>query len=164
MLVAAGAVAGTLTASTAAAQVLDFHAIGSVATKTQSTSWGGGLSIGTAFVPGGIALVGLAAGGDYIREQHLGEARVSTSIDATLSPPGASAGFVPYLGGSTSLHWSGGEYSQWNGSRVGLDLLAGVKGLFGTQERVGWKLEQRFGYVTGANHSLATRLGFLFGL
>jgi hypothetical protein len=28
---------------------------------------------------------------------------------------------------------------------------------------MGWKLEQRFGYVSGYEHAYATRLGLLFG-
>jgi hypothetical protein len=163
MLVAAGAVAGTLAAPAAGAQVLDVHAIGSVETANQSTSWGGGLAVGTVVMPAGLTLLGLAVGADYIREQHLGKGQASVSLDATLSPPNTGAGFVPYVGGSAGLHWSGGQYSQWTGSRVGLDVLLGVRALIGRQERMGWKLEQRFGYVRGFEHSLATRLGLLFG-
>jgi hypothetical protein len=163
MLVALGAVAGTLAAPTAAAQVLDLHAIGSVETVRQSTSWGGGLGIGTVFMPAGIAVLGLTLGGDYIREQHLGVGRASMSLDATLSPPQASVGFIPYVGGSVGANWSGGQNSRWDGARVGWDVMLGVKALLGGQERMGWKLEQRFGYVSGFEHAYATRLGLLLG-
>jgi hypothetical protein len=163
MLVAVGAVAGALAAPNAGAQVLDLHAIGSVETMNQSTSWGAGLAVGTVVMPAGITMLGLAAGADYIREQHLGEGRVSAALDATLAPPNVNAGFVPYVGGSVGLHWSGGQYARWTGSRVGLDVLVGVKALIGRQERMGWKLEQRFGYVQGFDHALATRLGLLIG-
>jgi hypothetical protein len=164
MLVVVGAVAGTFAAPTAAAQMLDLHGIGSVETVRQSTSWGGGLGVGKVFMPADLALLGLAVGADYIREQHLGKGRATLSLDATLSPPNMPHGFVPYVGGGVGLNWSGGEFGEWTGARVGLDVTAGVRALLGSNERLGWKLEQRFGYVQGFEHAYATRFGVLVGL
>jgi hypothetical protein len=164
MLVAAGAVASVLAAPITEAQVLDFHAIGSVETVRQSTSWGGGLGVGTLYVPLHVAMLGVNVGADYIREQHLGKGRVTVSLDGTLSPANSSGTLVPYVGGGIGLNWSGGQASQWTGSRVGLDVILGIKALLGHGDRVGWKLEQRYGYVQGYEHAFATRLGLLVGL
>jgi hypothetical protein len=162
--VAAGVVAGMLAASSAAAQIIDVHATASVETIRESTSWGGGLGLGTVYLPSGVALLGMTVGADYVREQHLGKGLGTVSLDATLSPPNMTARFLPYLGGSVGLNWSGGELSQWSGTRVGLDVTLGVKALLGGAERVGWKLEQRYGYVRGFEHAFATRLGLLIAL
>jgi hypothetical protein len=163
-LLTIGVMAGPIVAPRADAQLIDLHADASVETAQRSTSWGGGFAVGTIFVPAGFAIVGLSGGADYIREQHLGKPLLSTSIDAALSPAGGGASFVPYVGGSAGFNWSGGEFSQWSGGRLGLDAIAGVKALFGGQENFGWKLEGRFGYVRGFQHAYSTRLGLLFGL
>jgi hypothetical protein len=163
-LLTIGMVAGTVVARSAGAQLIDLHTDASVETERHSTSWGGGLSVGTIFIPAGFAVVGLSAGADYIREQHLGAPLLSSSIDVAISPSGGSASFAPYVGGSAALNWSGGEQAQWTGARQGLDAIAGIKSLFGGQERVGWKLEGRFGYIRGYRHAYSTRLGLLFGL
>jgi hypothetical protein len=164
MLVATGAVAGIFTAPPATGQVLDVHAIGSVETMRQSTSWGGGLGIGTVLRPADLIVVGLTTGADYIREQHLGKGLATVSLDATLSPPNVGAHFVPFVGGSVGLNWSGGALAQWTGARVGLDALVGFRALIGGGERLGWKIEERYGYVAGFEHAYSTRLGFLIGL
>ena len=163
-LLAAILLAGTLAPHAAAAQVIELHAVNSVETMNQSTSWGGGLNIGSVFVPMRVAVLGLSVGGDYIREQHLGKSLVTATLDATLAPAWGDATFVPYVGGGAGLNWSGGQLTQWPGARVGLDAIAGVKASLGTGQRVGWKLEERFGYVRGFQHAYSTRLGFLFGL
>ena len=163
-LLTIGVIAGAVVARPAGAQLIDLHADALVESTQHSTSWGGGLSVGTIFVPAGFATLGLSAGADYVREQHLGKPLLTTSIDAAFSPSGGSASFVPYIGGGTSLNWSGGALSPYTGARVGWEAIAGVKSLFGGQERVGWKLEGRFGYIREYQHSYSTRLGFLFGL
>jgi hypothetical protein len=160
----AGTVASAVAARPATAQLIDLHGDASVETAHQSTSWGGGIGLGTFFVPVGFATLGLSAGADYVREQHLGKPLATTSLDAALSPTAGSAAFLPYVGGSAGLNWSGGDLGQWTGARLGLDAIAGVKSLFGGQDRVGWKLEGRFGYVQGFQHAYSTRLGLLFGL
>jgi hypothetical protein len=164
-LVTIGIVAGGAAVHPAAAQLIDVHGNASVETAHQSTSWGGGLGVGTIFVPAGFATLGLSLGADYIRAQHLGRPIATAALDAAFSPSsGGGASFVPYAGGSLGLNWSGGEFSQWTGARLGLDAIAGVKALFGGQDQFGWKVEGRFGYVRGAEHAYSTRLGLLFGL
>jgi hypothetical protein len=160
----AGLVAAAVAAPPAAAQFIDLHGDASVETAHQSTSWGGGVGVGTFFIPAGFASLGFSAGADYIREQHLGKPLATISFDAALSPSGGSTNFVPYVGGSAGLNWSGGDSGQWTGARLGLDAIAGAKSLFGGQDRVGWKLEGRFGYVRGSQHAYSTRLGLLIGL
>lgn len=163
-LMLAGGVAGAAVGSIpAAAQTLEMHGTGSVQTDNQSTSWGGGLAVGRAFLPVGLAVIGTSLGADYIREQHLGKGLASVSFALSLSPPHVTR-FVPYIGGATSLNWSGGQYAQWTGARVGLDGTVGLRALFGGTDRFGWMVEERYGYIRGFDHSYATRLGLLFGL
>ena len=163
-LLTIGVTAAAVLACPAGAQLIDLHVDSSVESTQHSTSWGGGLGVGTIFVPAGFAMLGLSAGADYVREQHLGKPLLTTSVDAALSPSGGGPSFVPYVGGSASLNWSGGALSQWTGARTGWEAIAGVKSLFGGQENVGWKLEGRFGYVEQYQHAYAIRLGFIFGL
>ena len=164
-LMLAGGVAGaSLATIPVAAQTLELHGTGSVQTDNQSTSWGGGLAIGRSFLPAGLAVIGASLGADYIREQHLGKGLASTSLAISLSPPNTNARFVPYVGGALSLNWSGGQYAQWTGARVGLDGTLGIRALFGSADRFGWMAEERYGYIRGFDHAYATRLGLLFGL
>jgi hypothetical protein len=155
----------TLLASSAdAQQILDVHGASSVETRTQSTSWGGGIAAGSQWMPASAAFVGLFLGADYLREQHLGRARTSISAELTVAPPWSSEYIVPYVGGGVSGVWSGGQYSEYSGPRLGLVSLAGVRFLFSGTGRIGAKLEGRFSYLTGIEHALGTRVGLLIGL
>jgi hypothetical protein len=161
MLVAAVSI---LASSAGAQQILDVHGASSVETRTQSTSWGGGIAAGSQWMPAGAAYVGVFLGADYLREQHLYRARTSVSAEVNIAPPWSSDYLVPYVGGGVSGVFSGGEYSEYSGPRLGLVSLAGLRILFGGSGRIGGKLEGRFGYLTGIEHTLGTRVGMLIGL
>jgi hypothetical protein len=154
---------GITTSVAGAQQVVDVHAASSVESETHSTSWGGGVAVGSQWMPLGIAYVGLSLGADYLREQHLGRGRASLSSELTLASPWSSEYVVPYVGGAVSAVWNGGQFSQYTGARLGLTSLAGIKFLVGGS-RMGAKIEGRYGYVRDFEHAFGTRVGVLIGL
>jgi hypothetical protein len=115
-------------------------------------------------MPLGIAYVGLSLGADYLREQHLGRARASISSELTLASPWSSEYLVPYVGGATSAVWSGGQYTEYAGARLGLTSLVGIKFLFSGSGRLGGKVEARYGYLKDVEHAFGTRVGMLIQL
>jgi hypothetical protein len=69
----------------------------------------------------------------------------------------------PYLGGSASANWSGGSAKQWAGSRLGVESVLGAQVKLGGSGSSA-KIEESFGYVRGAEHSVGTTVGLLFSL
>jgi hypothetical protein len=96
---------------------------------------------------------------DYLKQEHAGPSQTSASLDLDLQPGGSSS-VTPYAGVSAGANWSGGPAKQWEGARLGMEMLAGAQGKLGSS-RVSAKGEERFGYVKGQEHTLATRLGVL---
>jgi hypothetical protein len=139
----------------------DLHLDYSRTTQTHQNSWGAGAALqltwGSSTAP---AKLNTSFGADYMKQENGGPSQTSVSTDVTLQPGGSSA-FTPYAGGSASANWSGGSASQWSGARLGLETLAGFQFKVSEDANISWKAEERFGYVRGQEHALATRVGML---
>jgi len=138
---------------------LDLHGNYVRTTQTWTTAWGGGGAVQVTWGgPQSLINVGTALGVDHTRQENGGPTQTGGTFDLTLQP-GGSGSFVPYVGGSASVNWSGGEAAQWQGARLGLEALAGLQIKLGGPLSV--KAEERYGYVDGQEHTLTTRLGVL---
>jgi len=133
-------------------------------TATHANSWGGGaafqLTWGGNSAP---AKINTSLGADYMKQEKSGPSQTSASLDVTAQPGGSSA-FTPYAGGSVSENWSGGSAKQWDGAKVGLEVLGGFQFKSSPDANLAWKAEERFGYVQGQEHTLTTRLGLLVSI
>jgi hypothetical protein len=138
----------------------EIHANYSRTTQSKTSSWGAGAQSqqvwGSTSSP--VALSN-SAGVDYLKQENGGPSQWSLSLDVVLQPGGNST-VTPYAGGSISANWSTGDAAQWSGARLGTELIGGAQVKLGTGSPVSAKLEERFGYVNGQEHTLATRLGF----
>ena len=144
------------------AQVFDVHGAFVPAVHSQPSAAGFGVAIAA---PARLASATLlpSLGGDYLRRAALGPGRASAGLDLRLLPSAEGHWVVPFVGAGASANWSGGLQSEWNGARLGLDAIAGFA-LGANNPHFALKIEQRFGYVTGADHTLTTRVGLLAGL
>jgi hypothetical protein len=148
-----------LAGTTAGAQILDVHGSFLPSLDSQPMSVGFGVGLGTTRRLGMVNLLP-SVGLDYVRARNLGPGRGSAGLDVRLIPSREFRWGAPFIGGSASSNWSGGLQSEWAGSRLGLDLLAGFV-LGGVSSNTGVKLEERFGYVRGQPHRATTRLGLV---
>ena len=140
---------------------LDLHGSMAVGTSSHNKSWGGGA--GAQFTVGDKPVkVSLSPGIDYLKQENSGPSQTSLSLDLNLQP-GRNSPVTPYVGASASANWSGGDAKQWEGSRLGLETMAGAQVKFGSSS-VSAKAEERFGYVKGQEHTLTTRLGVLISI
>ena len=161
ILVGTSFLATVLLATPAAAQEMQGDVHGNYARGTQShaNSWGAGAQVQATW--GGKSApvkLGTSAGVDYTKQEKSGPSQTSLGADVTLQP-GGSGSLVPYAGGSISSNWSGGDAKQWTGAKMGHEKLAGVQIKSSALGSISWKAEERFGYVRGQEHTLATRVG-----
>jgi hypothetical protein len=145
--------------TTSQAQILDVHGSYLPSIDSRPVAFGFGAGLGTTRKFGIVNLLP-SASLDYVRAQHLGPGRGSAGLDVRLLPSWESRWGAPFIGGSASSNWSGGQQSEWGGARLGLDALAGYI-LGGVNSNVGIKFEERFGYVRGQPHTALTRIGFV---
>jgi opacity protein-like surface antigen len=148
-----------LAGTTAGAQILDVHGSVLPSLHSRPMSVGFGVGLGTTRRLGIVNLLP-SVGLDYVRARSLGPGRGSAGLDVRLIPSREFGWGAPFIGGSVSSNWSGGEQSEWAGSRLGLDVLAGFV-LGGVTSNVGIKIEERFGYVRGQPHTATTRIGLV---
>jgi hypothetical protein len=139
----------------------ELHANFSRTTQTKTNSWGAGTQLqlvwGASSAP---VLLGTSFGADYLKQEGGGPSQWNASMDAVLQPGGNSA-VTPYAGGSVGSNWSTGDGAQWSGARLGLEVIGGAQVKLGPGTHVPTiKAEERFGYVNGQEHTLATRIGF----
>jgi len=148
--------------ATAQAQ-LDVHGNWAKGTSSHTSSWGGGVGVqGT--IAGKSSLVALSAAPsfDYLKQENGGPAQETVSLDLDLQP-GGNGTVTPYVGASAGANWSSGSNKQWDGTKLGLETLAGVQLKVGTSA-LSLKGEERFGYVKGQEHVLTTRFGVLISM
>ena len=138
---------------------LDVHGNYAVGTSTHNKSWGGGLGVQTTF-GGKTSPIAISAspGVDYLKQENGGPSQTSVSLDIDLQP-GGNASVVPYAGVSAGANWSGGSGKMWDGTKLGLETVAGAQ--FKLTSSASIKAEERFGYVKTQEHTLTTRAGFL---
>ena len=159
-LVAIVLLGGLAPRGTAQQAQFDLHGDYVVGTSTHAKSWGGGLGVQATF--GGKSSpinINLSPSIDYVKQQHGGPSQTSLTADVSIQPGGGGS-FTPYVGVSAGSNWSGGDAKQWNGDRLGLEVLGGAQIKLGSS-RASAKAEERFGYVDGQEHTLTTRLGVL---
>jgi hypothetical protein len=141
---------------------LDLHGNFAVGTTSHSRSLGAGIgpqiTFGSSNAP---ARVSVSPGFDYLKQEHGGPSQESLSLDANLQPGGSST-VTPYAGASASANWSSGAAKQWQGTKLGLEMMGGVQIKAG--DTLTLKAEERFGYVDGQEHALTTRAGVLVKL
>jgi hypothetical protein len=101
---------------------------------------------------------------EYQRQHDLGPGRGRLSVDLRLLAPDSQGWFVPFAGMSVSANRSGGAQSEWEGTRLGLEALAGAVLVPDNRSPVGVSIEERFGYVRGREHALATHIGLRFSV
>ncbi len=138
---------------------LDLHGNYVRTTQSWTTAWGAGGAVQVTW--GGTQApinVGTSLGVDHTRQENGGPTQTSGTFDLTLQP-GGSGTLVPYVGGSASANWSGGEAAQWQGARLGLEAIAGLQ--IKVARPLTLKGEERYGYVDGQEHTLTTRVGVL---
>lgn len=147
----------------ARAQLFDVYASSSQVTATRSTFFGFGAGLTSVWAPGDKLYLRGRLGGDYQHEQHLGRAWSAVTLDASVAPATFGDSFMAYAGAGLSINWSGGQSSEWVGARSGASVFTGVAFEFG-ESPFGAMIEERFGYITGTDHTLMTRLGILIRL
>jgi hypothetical protein len=139
---------------------LDVHANYSTGTTTHNKSWGGGIGAQSTFgAKSSPIALSVAPSLDYLKQQNGGPSQTTVSADLDVQPGGSST-VTPYVGVSAGANWSGGSGKMWQGSKLGLETIAGAQvklGLSGSSV----KAEERFGYVREQEHTLTTRVGFL---
>jgi hypothetical protein len=141
---------------------LDLHGDFVVGTTTHLHSWGGGAGVQVTFGQTSDPIqLSLSPSLDYTKQESGGPSQTSLSADLDLQPGGGKT-VTPYVGISAGANWSGGASKQWEGARAGYEALAGAQVKLGS--RASAKAEERFGYVTGQEHTLTTRLGVLLSL
>ena len=142
---------------------LDLHGSWARGTSTHASSWGGGVGVqGTIAGSSGPIELTAAPSFDYLKQENGGPAQESLSLDLALQP-GGSGTVTPYIGASAGANWSSGSGKQWDGTKLGLETLAGVQ-LKAGASALSLKGEERFGYVKGQEHVLTTRVGVLISL
>ena len=142
---------------------LDLHGSFSVTTASHTKSWGAGIGGQFTFGPTSAPLrLSLSPSFDYLKQQSSGPSQEILSIDASVQPGGSST-ITPYVGASASANWSSGSGKQWEGSKLGLELLGGAQIKLGSSPAT-LKAEERFGYVEDQEHTLTTRVGVLLKL
>ena len=124
---------------------------------------GGGLGV-RKFIDLSNVYLGVRGGINYAREEHLGPGRGSLGLDFTLAPHHEFTVALPYIGAGVSINVSGGRQGQFSGFRTGVDAIAGVDLNVFHSDRLGLKLEQRYGRIQGMTASPTTRAGFVLGL
>ena len=128
---------------------------------SESNAWGAGGQLqfiwGASEAP---AQLGGSLGGDYTKQSG-GASQWNTSLDLVLQPGGDKV-VTPYAGGSIGSNWSTGRAAMWSGARAGFETLAGLQVKVGGGESSRTiKVEERYGYVRGQEHTLVTRLGIV---
>lgn len=147
----------------ASAQLVDAYASSSQVTATRSTFFGFGAGVSSVWMPGEKLYLRARLGGDYQHEQHLGRVWSAVTYDVSVAPPMFGDSFMAYVGTGLSMNWSGGEASEWVGARHGASVFGGVNFEFGNSP-LGAQIEERFGYISGTDHTLMTRVGLLLRL
>ncbi len=147
----------------ALAQLIGVQGVYVPASDTRRASLGIGADIGHITRAGPVDVWAAVAVG-YQRQTRLGPGRGRVSGDLRLLPAIERSWLVPFIGVSASANRSGGQQSEWQGTRFGLDGLAGVVLNPYSRVPVGISLEERFGYVRGQEHALATQIGLRFRL
>jgi hypothetical protein len=153
------ALATPLTARAQSQRQLDAHGNFSRGTTSQSNSWGAGSQFqvvwGAKHAPVQLAT---SLGGDYTNQSG-GPTQWNAATDVVLQS-GGSGVVTPYVGGSVGSNWSTGTGAMWSGARLGLETLAGAQvKIRSASKSPNIKVEERYGYVRGQEHTLATRLG-----
>ena len=147
----------------ARAQLIDVYGSSAQVTATRSTFFGFGAGLSSTWMPGDKLYLRARVGGDYQHEQHLGRAWSAATFDVSVAPPFFGDSFMAYVGAGSSINWSGGQSSEWVGARRGASMFGGIAFEFG-ESPLGAQIEERFGYITGTDHTLMTRVGLLLRL
>ena len=137
----------------------DAHGNFSRGTSSRSNAWGAGAQVQLVWGASGAPVqLGTSLGGDYTKADD-GPAQWNASADAVVQPGGGHS-VTPYVGAGAGANWSSGSSAEWRRARLGLDMLAGAQVKLGSRSSApNLKAEERFGYVRGQEHTLATRLG-----
>jgi hypothetical protein len=138
---------------------LDLHGNFVVGTSTHLKSWGAGVGVQKTFGASTDPVrLSLAPSLDVVKQEHDGPTQTTLSVDLDAQPGGNST-VTPYVGLSAGSNWSGGDARQWEGARLGIEMLGGLTAKLSSSVSV--KAEERFGYVNGQEHTLTTRAGVL---
>lgn len=158
-----GALIGIVASQLGAQQTqLDLHGNYALGTTSKLHSWGAGVALEETFGSSQSAVkLSLSPGVDLLKQEDGGPTQTTVSVDADIQP-GETHLFTPYTGVSAGANWSGGSAKQWDGTRLGLEMLLGVA--LKLNSAVSLKSEERFGYVKEQEHMLTTRVGILWAL
>jgi hypothetical protein len=158
MMTITAALVGSTTVAAQARQ-FDIHGNYSRGTATHTNAWGIGPNLQYTWGGSQAPLkLGTSLGLDYLKQEQSGPSQWNLSTDITVQP-GGNGSLTPYVGGSAGSNWSTGSASQWNGARLGLEAIGGFQVKIPGLSNISWKAEERFGYVRGQEHTLATRIG-----
>ena len=141
---------------------LDLHGNYALGTTSKLHSWGAGVGLQTTFGSSqSVVKLSLSPSVDLLKQEDGGPTQTTVSADLDIQP-GETHLFTPYTGVSAGANWSGGSAKQWDGAKLGLEMLLGVA--LKLNSAVSLKSEERFGYVKGEEHTLTTRVGALLTL
>lgn len=130
-----------------------------VGTSTHAKCWGGGVGVQETFGKSSSPFkLSLSPSLNVVKQENGGPTQTSLSLDADLQPPGNST-LTPYVGVSAGANWSGGDAKQWDGSRLGIEMLGGATAKFNSS--LTGKAEERFGYVNGQEEAIIPMLSRL---
>ncbi|MDB4885733.1 MAG: hypothetical protein JWN79_1171 [Gemmatimonadetes bacterium] len=133
---------------------LDVHGNFAVGTTTHLHSWGAGAGAQVTFGSTSDPIqLSLSPSLDFLKQEG-GSRQTSLSADLDIQPGGGKT-VTPYAGISTGANWISGS----SGTHAGYETLAGAQVKLSTALTA--KAEERFGYVSGQEHSLTTRVGVL---
>ena len=143
----------------------EVHANHSRGTTSKADALGAGAQVQLVWgASRALAKLGTSLGADWTKQEAGGPNQWNASLDAVVQV-GGSGSVTPYAGGSVGANWSTGDGAQWSGARLGLESIGGVQVKLGAGSSApSLKAEERFGYVRGQEHTLATRLGIQFSL
>jgi hypothetical protein len=142
---------------------LDVHGDYQHTVSSGSNSWGAGVALPVTWGSKGAAVrIATSPGFDWTKQTSGGPSQESLSLDVTAQPGGDSP-ITPYAGGSASANWSTGTGKQWEGSKLGLEALAGLQMTL-QKDKLSAKVEERYGYIFHNDHMWTTRAGLLFSL
>ena len=138
---------------------LELDGLYSVTTSTHTKSWGGSGGVQVTFGGSNAPLaLSVTPSVSYLKQENSGPGQTNLGASVNLQSGGHGA-FTPYVGADAGSNWSTGSNKQWEGARLGVDMLAGTE--FKFSSKLTGKAEERFGYINGQEHTLTTALGLL---
>ena len=148
----------TASGARAGAQVLALHGVFVPGTDERRGSTGVEFEVG-GLVASRYATLLPTLALEYQRQHDYGPGRGRVAGQLRFLPRNGRGYAVPFVGVSVSANQSGGGQSEWSRTRGGIEGMAGLLLIASETFPLAILAEERFGYVRGQNHALATHIG-----